>query len=112
MAAEHDGEFSTWSAGILACGRGGLGVEDDAEGKFGILREWDGAGEEIAEAVDGKEVGGWVEEVYDHDGDGGGECEGGDIGELGKVDRGDGGDHMGEIVFALTGVMSIAFMRD
>lgn len=93
VAAQHDGEFCTRSVdwgGILACSRGGLGIEDDAKGAFGILREGDGAGEEVAEAVDGKEVGSWVKEVYDHDSDGGCECEGGDIGELSKVDRGDG----------------------
>lgn len=56
VAAEHDGEFGTWvdgGGGILTCGRGGFGVEDDAEGAFGILRQGDGAGEEVAEAVDG-----------------------------------------------------------
>lgn len=115
VAAEHDGEFGTWSAGgggILACGWGGFGVEDDTEGALGVLRQGDGAGEEITEAVDGKEIGGWVEEVYDHDGDGGGKFEGGNVGELGKVDRGDGGDYMGEVFFALASIMSVAFMRD
>lgn len=93
VAPEHNGEFGTQGAGgggVLAGGRGGFGVEDDAEGGFGVLREGDGAGEEVSEAVDGKEVGVWVEEVYHHNGDGGGESEGRDIGELGERSRGDG----------------------
>lgn len=93
VAPEHNREFGAWGAGgggVLAGGRGGFGVEDDAEGEFRVLRERDGAGEEVSEAVDGKEVGSWVEEVYDHDGDGGGKSEGRDIGELAKCNRGDG----------------------
>lgn len=93
VAPEHNGEFGTWGAGgavVLAGGRGGLGVEDDAEGGFRVLRERDGAGEEVSEAANGKEVRRWIEEVYDHNGDGGGESEGRDIGELGECNRGDG----------------------
>lgn len=45
VAPEHNCEFGTWGAGgVLAGRRGGLGVEDDAEGGFGVLREGDGAG--------------------------------------------------------------------
>lgn len=40
--------------------------------------------------MDGKEVGGWIEEVYDHHGDGVGESERRDIGKLGQFNRGDG----------------------
>lgn len=40
--------------------------------------------------MDGKEVGGWIEEVYDHNSDGGGEFEGRDVGKLGECNRGDG----------------------
>lgn len=31
---------------------------------------------------------------------------------MGKVDRGDGGDHMGEIFFSFARVMSVGFVRD
>lgn len=92
MAPEHNGEFGAWGAGgsgVLAGGRGGFGVEHNAEGGFGVLREGDGAGEEVSEAVDGKEIRSWVEEVYDHNGNGGGKSEGRDIGELGECTRGD-----------------------
>lgn len=62
--------------------------------------------------MDGKEVGGWIEEVYDHHGDGVGESEGRDIGKLGECNRGDGRNYMGEIVFSLASVMSFGFVRD
>lgn len=45
VAPKHNCEFGTWGAGgVLTGGCGGLGVEDDAEGGFGVLREGDGAG--------------------------------------------------------------------
>lgn len=44
VTTEHNGEFGAGGGGVLAGRYGGLGVEDDAEGTFGILREGNGAG--------------------------------------------------------------------
>lgn len=44
VAPQHNGEFGAGGDGVLAGRCGGLGVEDDAEGGFGVLREGDGAG--------------------------------------------------------------------
>lgn len=65
VAAEHDGDFG---AGSRVLAGEGVRVEDDAEGALGVLREGDGARDEVAEAVDGEDVGVGEVEVDDHDG--------------------------------------------
>lgn len=51
------------------CG-GSVGIEDDAEGVFGILRVRYGFWDEIAETFDREERRGREVEIYDEDGDG------------------------------------------
>ena len=70
MAAHHDCDFRARNR-VLA--DSGVGIENDAEGAFGVLVEGERTGEEVAEAVNGEERGVAVVEVYDHYGYGGGE---------------------------------------
>jgi len=68
VAAEHDGYFSAWG-GVLLVQEGG-GVEDDTKGEFRVLFVGNGARDEVAKALFGKDVGVAVVEVDDHYGDG------------------------------------------
>ena len=79
MAAEHDGQLGPRNV-VLA--NGGVGVEDDAEGTFGVFGKGEGSREEVAEAVEGEEGGVGVVEVDDHD------CDGAGLGEAGEFLRG------------------------
>ena len=81
VPADHDGQLRA-GGGVLA--RGGVGVEDDAEGPFGILLKGDGAGDQIAEAAMGEHVGSAEVEVHDHDGHGRGLGEDGEVRVFGE----------------------------
>ena len=50
MAAKHDCDFRP---GDIVLADGGVGVEDNAEREFWVCGEWDRAGDEVTEAVDG-----------------------------------------------------------
>ena len=52
MTTKHDGDFGS---GDIVLADGSVRIEDDAEREFGICGEGDGAGDEVAEAVDGEE---------------------------------------------------------
>lgn len=49
MPAHHDGDFGARNR-VLA--DSGVGVENDTESAFGVLREGQGAREQVAETVD------------------------------------------------------------